>query len=163
MLTAYDFTSARILDQAGVDGILVGDSLGMTTLGYSSTLPVTMDDMIRHTQAVRRGAAHVFLIGDMPYMSYQVSPEQALTSAGRIVKEGGADCVKLEGGVHVADTVLKIVQAGIPVIGHIGLTPQSASALFAGGAKHVPLAISVVGSQQLRRPSGPPDLSPEPF
>jgi 3-methyl-2-oxobutanoate hydroxymethyltransferase len=109
--------------------ILVGDSLGMTMLGYDSTLPVTMDDMIRHTQAVRRGAPTAFLIGDMPYMSYQASVEDAIRNAGRFMAETGCDAIKLEGGAEMADRVRGIVNAGIPAIGHLGLTPQSASAL----------------------------------
>lgn len=109
--------------------ILVGDSLGMTMLGYDSTLPVTMEDMIRHTQAVRRGAPTVFLVGDMPYMSYQPSTETAIKNAGRFMAEAGCDAVKLEGGVEMADRVAGIARSGIPVIGHLGLTPQSVSAL----------------------------------
>lgn len=128
-LTAYDFPTAYFQQQAGVDMILVGDSLGMTMLGYDSTLPVTMDDMIRHTQAVRRGAPETFLIGDMPYMSYQPSVETAIRNAGRFMAETGCDAVKLEGGAEMADRVKAIMEAGIPVFGHLGLTPQSASAL----------------------------------
>ncbi len=109
--------------------ILVGDSLGMTMLGYETTLPVTMDDMIRHTQAVRRGAPNVFVIGDMPYMSYQPSVETAIRNAGRFMAEAGCDAIKLEGGVEMADRIEGIVKAGIPAIGHLGLTPQSVSAL----------------------------------
>ena len=128
-LTCYDYPTAYFQEQAGVDMILVGDSLGMTMLGYESTLPVTMDDMIRHTQAVRRGAPRVWLIGDMPYMSYQPSVETAIRNAGRFMAEAGCDSVKLEGGVEMADRVYGIARAGIPVIGHLGLTPQSVSAL----------------------------------
>jgi 3-methyl-2-oxobutanoate hydroxymethyltransferase len=128
-LTCYDYPTAYFQDQAGVDMILVGDSLGMTMLGYDSTLPVTMEDMIRHTQAVRRGAPHVFLIGDMPYMSYQPSVETAIRNAGRFMAEAGCDAVKLEGGAEMADRVAGLVSAGIPTFGHLGLTPQSASAL----------------------------------
>jgi 3-methyl-2-oxobutanoate hydroxymethyltransferase len=120
-------------DQAGVDMILVGDSLGMTMLGYDSTLPVTMDDMIRHSAAVRRGAPNVWLVGDMPYMSYQPSVETAIRNAGRFMAEAGCDCIKLEGGVAMADRIKGIVDSGIPAIGHLGLTPQSVSAL--GGFK----------------------------
>ncbi len=116
-------------EQAGVDMILVGDSLGMTMLGYDSTLPVTMDDMIRHTSAVRRGAPNTWLIGDMPYMSYQPSVETAIRNAGRFMAEAGCDAIKLEGGAAVCDRVRAIVDVGIPVVGHLGLTPQSASAL----------------------------------
>jgi 3-methyl-2-oxobutanoate hydroxymethyltransferase len=128
-LTCYDYPTAHFQDEAGVDMILVGDSLGMTMLGYDSTLPVTMDDMIRHTQAVRRGAPHVFLIGDMPYMSYQPSVETAIRNAGRFMAEAACDAVKLEGGAEMADRVAGLVRAGIPTFGHLGLTPQSASAL----------------------------------
>lgn len=129
MLTCYDYPTAHFQDQAGIDMVLVGDSLGMTMLGHDSTLPVTMDDMIRHTQAVRRGAPHVWLIGDMPYMSYQPSVESAIRNAGRFMAEAGCDAVKLEGGREMADRMAGIVAAGIPAMGHLGLTPQSASAL----------------------------------
>ena len=132
-LTCYDSPTADMQDQAGVDMILVGDSLGMTMLGYDSTLPVTMDDMIRHAAAVRRGAPNVWLVGDMPYMSYQPSVESAIRNAGRFMAEAGCDCIKLEGGVAMADRIKGIVDAGIPAIGHLGLTPQSVSAL--GGFK----------------------------
>ncbi len=128
-LTCYDYPTAYLQDQAGVDMILVGDSLGMTMLGYDSTLPVTMDDMIRHTAAVRRGAPNAWVVGDMPYMSYQPSVETAIRNAGRFMAETGCDSVKLEGGAEMADRVEGIARAGIPVIGHLGLTPQSASAL----------------------------------
>jgi 3-methyl-2-oxobutanoate hydroxymethyltransferase len=129
MLTCYDFPTATFQEQAGIDIILVGDSLGMTMLGYETTLPVTMDDMVRHTQAVRRGAPTAWLIGDMPYMSYQPSVETAIRSAGRFMAETGCDSVKLEGGVEMADRMAGIVAAGIPAMGHLGLTPQSATAL----------------------------------
>lgn len=132
-LTCYDYPTAYLQEQAGIDMILVGDSLGMTMLGYDSTLPVTMEDMIRHTQAVRRGAPNVFLVGDMPYMSYQPSVESAIRNAGRFMAEAGCDAIKLEGGVAMADRIQGIVDAGIPAIGHLGLTPQSVSAL--GGFK----------------------------
>ena len=128
-LTCYDYPTAYLQEQAGVEMILVGDSLGMTMLGYDSTLPVTMDDMIRHTQAVRRGAPTSFLIGDMPYMSYQPSVETAIRNAGRFMAEAGCDAIKLEGGIEMADRVRGIVAAGIPTLGHLGLTPQSVSAL----------------------------------
>jgi 3-methyl-2-oxobutanoate hydroxymethyltransferase len=128
-LTCYDYPTAYLQDQAGIDMILVGDSLGMTMLGYDSTLPVTMDDMIRHTAAVRRGAPHAWVVGDMPYMSYQPSVETAIRNAGRFMAETGCDAVKLEGGAEMADRIEGIARAGIPVIGHLGLTPQSASAL----------------------------------
>jgi 3-methyl-2-oxobutanoate hydroxymethyltransferase len=125
MITAYDTPTARLVEQAGVDAILVGDSLGMTVLGFDSTLPVTLDDMVRHSAAVVRGASRALVVADMPFMSFQVSPEDALRSAGRLMADGGAGAVKLEGGATVADTVRRIVEAGIPVMGHVGLTPQS--------------------------------------
>jgi 3-methyl-2-oxobutanoate hydroxymethyltransferase len=129
MLTCYDYPTAYFQDEAGIDIVLVGDSLGMTMLGYESTLPVTMDDMIRHAQAVRRGASHVWLIGDMPYMTYQPSVEDAIRNAGRFMAEAACDAVKLEGGAEMADRIAGIARSGIPVMGHLGLTPQSASAL----------------------------------
>jgi 3-methyl-2-oxobutanoate hydroxymethyltransferase len=132
MLTAYDFPTARLVAEAGVDLILVGDSLGMVVLGYDSTVPVTMDDMVHHTKAARRGAPDAFLIADMPFLSYG-TPELALANAGRLMKEAGADSIKLEGGVEVVPIVEALVRAGVPVLGHIGLTPQTASAL--GGYK----------------------------
>jgi 3-methyl-2-oxobutanoate hydroxymethyltransferase len=129
MLTCYDFPTATFQEQAGIDIVLVGDSLGMTMLGYESTLPVTMDDMIRHSQAVRRGTPNAWLIGDMPYMTYQPSVESAIRNAGRFMAEAACDAIKLEGGVEMADRVAGIVAAGIPAMGHLGLTPQSVSAL----------------------------------
>jgi len=128
-LTCYDYTTAYLQEQAGIDMILVGDSLGMTMLGYEGTLPVTMDDMIRHTQAVRRGAPNTFLIGDMPYMSYQPSVETAVRNAGRFMAEANCDAIKLEGGTEMLSRIRGIIEAGIPTVGHLGLTPQSASAL----------------------------------
>ena len=128
-LTCYDYPTAYLQEQAGIDMILVGDSLGMTMLGYDSTLPVTMEDMIRHTQAVRRGSPNAFLIGDMPYMSYQPSVETAIRNAGRFMAEASCDGIKLEGGAEMADRIGGIVKAGIPAMGHLGLTPQSVSAL----------------------------------
>jgi 3-methyl-2-oxobutanoate hydroxymethyltransferase len=128
-LTCYDYPTAYLQEQAGVEMILVGDSLGMTILGYETTLPVTMEDMIRHSQAVRRGAPTAFVIGDMPYMSYQPSVETAIRNAGRFMAEAGCDAIKLEGGVEMADRIRGIVNSGIPAIGHLGLTPQSVSAL----------------------------------
>ncbi|HZP26174.1 MAG TPA: 3-methyl-2-oxobutanoate hydroxymethyltransferase [Dehalococcoidia bacterium] len=125
MLTAYDYPSARIVDAAGVPVILVGDSLGMVVLGYDSTLPVTMEEMLHHVKAVARGAQHAHIVADMPFMSYQASAEAAMRNAGRFLQEGGAQSVKLEGGEHVAEMVRRLVQAGIPVMGHLGLTPQS--------------------------------------
>ncbi len=129
MITCYDYSMADLVEKAGVDIVLVGDSLGMTLLGYDSTLPVTMDDMVRHTRAVRRGAPTRFVIGDMPYMSYQPSDETAVRNAGRLMAETGCDAVKLEGGREMATRVEAIVAAGVPVMGHLSLTPQSASAL----------------------------------
>ena len=129
MLTAYDFPSARIAEEGGVDIILVGDSLGMVVLGYDSTLPVTMEDMIHHTKAVVRGSERALVVADLPFMSYQASVEEALRNAGRLLQEAGAQAVKLEGGVHMAETIRRMVQVGIPVVGHIGLTPQSINTL----------------------------------
>ena len=129
MITCYDYPMAYLVEQAGIDMVLVGDSLGMTILGYNSTLPVTMDDMIRHAQAVRRGTPNAWLIGDMPYMSYQPSDELAVLNAGRFMAEAGCDGIKLEGGQEVVPRVRAIVAAGIPVMGHLGLTPQSVSSL----------------------------------
>jgi 3-methyl-2-oxobutanoate hydroxymethyltransferase len=129
MLTCYDFPTATFQEQADIDIVLVGDSLGMTMLGYESTLPVTMDDMIRHSQAVRRGTPNAWLIGDMPYMSYQASVESAIRNAGRFMAEAACDAIKLEGGIEMADRMAGIVAAGIPAMGHLGLTPQSVSAL----------------------------------
>lgn len=125
MLTAYDYSMAQAVDAAGMDSILVGDSLGMVVLGYETTLPVTMDDMLHHCKAVARGASYALLVGDMPFMSYQVSVEQAVHNAGRFLQEAGMDAVKLEGGHERLAAVQAIVAAGIPVMGHLGLTPQS--------------------------------------
>ena len=129
MLTAYDYPTALAEDQAGVDSILVGDSLGMVVLGYPNTLPVTMDDMLHHSKAVSRGAKFALLIGDMPFMSYQVSVEEAVRNAGRFLQEAGMDAIKLEGGRERLDVIRAIVSAGIPVMGHLGLTPQSVNQL----------------------------------
>lgn len=129
MLTAYDYPTARLVDAAGVDAVLVGDSLAMVVLGHPSTLSVTMDEMLHHARAVRRGVAHALVIGDMPFLSYQVDVRDAVRNAGRFVQEAGMDAVKLEGGRAFADTVRAIVRAGIPVQGHIGLTPQSVNVL----------------------------------
>ena len=128
-LTCYDYPTAYLQEQAGIEMILVGDSLGMTMLGFDSTLPVKMDDMIRHAQAVRRGAPTAFVVGDMPYMTYQDSVENAIRNAGRFMSEAGCDAIKLEGGAAMANRIKGIVDAGIPAIGHLGLTPQSVSAL----------------------------------
>ena len=125
MLTAYDYPTAMAMDKAGIDSILVGDSLAMVVLGYENTLPVTMDEMLHHARAVARGTKSAMLVGDMPFMSYQVSVEEALRNAGRFLQQGGMDAVKLEGGRERADTVRAVTAAGIPVMGHIGLTPQS--------------------------------------
>ncbi len=125
MLTAYDYPTALAMDRAGLDSILVGDSLGMVVLGYENTLPVTMEDMLHHARAVARGARSALLIGDMPFMSYQVSVEEAVRNAGRFIQEAGMDAIKLEGGRERAEAVRAIVRAGIPVMGHLGLTPQS--------------------------------------
>jgi len=125
MLTAYDYVTARIVDEAGVPVILVGDSLGMVMLGYESTIPVTMEEMLHHTKAVVRGAKKALVIGDMPFMTYQVDIADTLRNAKRFIQEGGAQAIKLEGGEVVAETVKRIVECGIPVMGHIGLTPQS--------------------------------------
>lgn len=133
MLTAYDYGMASILDESDIDILLVGDSLGNVVLGYESTLPVTMEDMVRHTQAVARGSQKAMLVADMPFLSYQVSPESALANAGRLLKEGNAQAVKLEGGREHADIVHKMTYAGIPVMAHLGLTPQSVNQL--GGYK----------------------------
>ncbi len=133
MLTAYDYTTARIIDEAGIPLILVGDSLGNVVLGYESTIPVTMEDMLHHTKAVVRGSKKAMVISDLPFMTYHISTEDALRNSARLIQAGGAQAVKLEGGVNVADKVRKIVDCGIPVMGHIGLTPQSINQL--GGFK----------------------------
>ncbi len=125
MLTAYDYSTAKIIDEVGIPLILVGDSLGMVVLGYESTIPVTMEEMLHHTKAVARGVERAMVIGDMPFMSYHISSEDALRNAARFIQKGGAQAVKLEGGVTVADKVESMVSCGIPVLGHIGLTPQS--------------------------------------
>ena len=132
-LTAYDYSSARLADIAGIPLLLVGDSLGMTVLGHSSTLPVTMADMLHHTAAVVRGVSNALVVADMPFLSYQISIEEGLRNAGRFVQEAGADAVKIEGGAIRSDLVKTLVQNGIPVLGHIGLTPQSINTL--GGYK----------------------------
>ncbi len=125
MLTAYDYFTARMLDEIGIEGILVGDSANMVFYGEQSTLSITLDQMIYHTQAVSRAARRALVIGDMPFMSYQASPEDAVRNAGRMIKEGGAGAVKLEGGEHIIPTVARLVEIGIPVMGHIGLVPQA--------------------------------------
>ncbi len=133
MITAYSFPQAQCVDEAGIDIILVGDSLGMVELGYRDTVPVTMEEMLNHTRAVMRGVKRAHVVGDMPFMSYNISREQAITNAGILYKDGGCDSVKLEGGQEMASAVSAIVKAGIPVFGHIGLTPQTANLL--GGFK----------------------------
>lgn len=133
MVTAYDYPSARLVEEAGLDVILVGDSLGMTVLGYETTLPVTMEEMIYHTKAVVRGAPNTFVVGDMPFLSYHRSLEETITNAGRFLQEGGAQAVKLEGGREQCHKVRALVEIGIPVLGHIGLTPQAVHQL--GGFK----------------------------
>lgn len=125
MITAYDYPSARLVEQAGIPVILVGDSLGSVVLGYDSTVPVTMEDIVYHTRAVVRATEKAIVVADMPFMSYQADPNEAMRNAGRMLKEGGATAVKLEGGSHVAPLVRRMVEAGIPVMGHLGLTPQS--------------------------------------
>jgi len=125
MLTAYDYSTAKIVDEVGIPLILVGDSLGMVVLGYETTIPVTIEDMLHHTKAVVRGTEHAMVIGDMPFMTYHVSVEDALRNAARFIQEAGAQAIKLEGGVTVAEKVRRVVECGIPVMGHIGLTPQS--------------------------------------
>ena len=129
VLTCYDYSTAKLLDKAGIDVLLVGDSLGMVLLGYDSTIPVTMEDMIRHTKAVSRGTKNAMLVGDMPFMSYQISTGESVRNAGRFLQEAGANAVKLEGGREIAGTIQAINAAGIPVMGHLGLTPQSVNKL----------------------------------
>ncbi len=145
MLTGYDYPTALALDRAGIDAILVGDSLGMVVLGYENTLPVTMEESLHHCRAVARGAKSALLIGDMPFMSYQVSVEQAVHNAGRFLKEGGMHVVKLEGGRERLDTIRAICNAGIPVMGHLGLTPQS---IHAQGGYHLQ-GCSTAGARQI--------------
>jgi len=156
MITCYDYSMAHLVEQAEVDMVLVGDSLGMTMLGYEGTLPVTMDDMIRHTQAVRRGSPTSWLIGDMPYMSYQPSDETAVRNAGRFMAETGCDAVKLEGGRQMASRLRAIAEAGIPVMGHLGLTPQSVSALggFRVQGKGWEQALRIVEDAQILEEAG---------
>jgi len=156
MMTAYDYPTAGLVDQAGIDTILVGDSLGMVMLGYESTVPVTMDEMIHHCKAVCRGTKRSFVIGDMPFMSYQVSIEKAVENAGRFIKEAGCECVKLEGGTEMAHVVKAIVDAGIPVCAHIGLTPQTATKLsgFKVQGKDAESAIELVNSAKALEEAG---------
>jgi 3-methyl-2-oxobutanoate hydroxymethyltransferase len=170
MVTAYDFTSARCFDMAGVDALLVGDSLGMIVQGLANTVSVTLDEMVYHTRCVARAARHAHVVGDLPFMTYQVSPLQAVESAGRLVKEGGAESVKLEGGEDVAEHIERIVRAGIPVMGHVGLTPQSVHALGGfrvqgrgdDGADKVlrdALAVAAAGAFAVVLEAIPPDLA----
>jgi 3-methyl-2-oxobutanoate hydroxymethyltransferase len=156
MLTAYDYPSALAVDQAGIDSILVGDSLGMVVLGYENTLPVTMADMLHHCRAVARGARHALLVGDLPFMSYQVSVEQAVTNAGRFLQEAGMDAVKLEGGRERVEAIQAIVAAGIPVMGHLGLTPQSVQQLggFRTQARSAPAARRLLEDALLLQEAG---------
>ncbi len=156
VLTAYDYALASAVDRAGIDSILVGDSLGMVVLGYENTLPVTMEDMLHHCKAVARGAKYALLIGDMPFMSYQVSVEEAVRNAGRFLQDAGMDAVKLEGGRERADAVRAIVESGIPVQGHLGLTPQSVHQLggFGPQAKTSRAAIRLLEDAQILEEAG---------
>lgn len=169
-VTAYDFPTASFAEQAGMDMILVGDSLGMVVMGYQGTIPVTMDDCISHCQSVRRGAPNTFIIGDLPFMSYQTSDEDAVRNAGRFLKEADMDCVKLEGGKRVASRIKAITDAGIVVMGHIGLTPQSSGQLggFKAQGRDVnsarelikdALAIQEAGARALLLEAVPPELT----
>jgi 3-methyl-2-oxobutanoate hydroxymethyltransferase len=170
MVTAYDFTMARLVDEAGVDMVLVGDSLGMVVQGLTTTIPVTLDEMGYHCRAVARGLGRAHLTGDLPFMSYQVSPQQAVESAGKLMKEGACESIKLEGGQEIAEHVHRIVRAGIPVVGHIGLTPQSVHALGgfkvqgrgADGAEKVladAVALEQAGAFAIVLEAIPPDLA----
>jgi len=169
MVTAYDFTMARLVDEAGVDMVLVGDSLGMVVQGLSTTIPVTLDEMAYHSRAVARGLQRAHLVGDLPFMSYQVSPAQAVESSGKLMKEGACESIKLEGGQEVAEHVHRIVRAGIPVVGHVGLTPQSVHALGGfkvqgrgDGAEKVladAIAIEQAGAFAIVLEAIPPDLA----
>jgi len=156
MLTAYDYPTAMAMDKAGVDAILVGDSLAMVVLGYENTLPVTMEEMLHHSRAVARGAKTALLVGDMPFMSYQVSVEEATRNAGRFLQQGGMDAVKLEGGRERADAVRSITSAGIPVMGHLGLTPQSINQLggFRAQGKTASAAKRLVEDAQILEEAG---------
>ncbi len=155
-LTAYDFPMAQFEEKAGIDIILVGDSIGMTTFGFDSTLPVTMDLLIPHTRAVRLGAPNVFLIGDMPYMSYQVSAQEAVRNAGRFMAECGCDAVKLEGGREMLDTIKALIKATVPVVGHLGLTPQSIAMLggFKAQGRDVAAAAKLIEDAKLLEEAG---------
>ncbi len=155
-LTAYDLPMAQMEEKAEIDIILVGDSIGMTTFGFDSTLPVTMDLLIPHTQAVRKGAPNVFLIGDMPYMTYQVCPQEAVRNAGRFMAECGCDAIKLEGGREVLDTIQAIVRATVPVVGHLGLTPQSIAMLggFKAQGRDAAAAVRLIEDARLLEEAG---------
>jgi len=155
-LTAYDYPMAQFEEKAGIDIILVGDSIGMTTYGFDSTLPVTMDLLIPHTQAVRKGAPNVFLIGDMPYMSYQVCAQEAVRNAGRFMAECGCDAIKLEGGREVLDTIKAILRATVPVVGHLGLTPQSIAMLggFKAQGRDADAAVRLIEDAKLLEEAG---------
>ena len=155
-LTCYDYPTAYLQEESGVEMILVGDSLGMTMLGYDSTLPVTMSDMIRHTSAVRRGAPTAFVIGDMPYMTYQASTEDAIRNAGRFMAEASCDAIKLEGGAAMAPRIKGIAEAGIPAIGHLGLTPQSVASLggFRVQGKDAALAKKIIDDAKALEEAG---------
>jgi 3-methyl-2-oxobutanoate hydroxymethyltransferase len=156
MVTAYDYPTALVTDQAGIDAILVGDSLGMVVLGYENTLPVTMADMLHHCRAVARGARHALLVGDLPFMSYQVSVEQAVLNAGRFLQEASMDAVKLEGGRERLDAIRAIVAAGIPVMGHLGLTPQSVQQFggFRAQARTAPVARRLLEDAHMLQEAG---------
>ena len=155
-LTAYDYPMAQFEEKAGIDIILVGDSIGMTTYGFDSTLPVTMDLLIPHTKAVRKGAPSVFLIGDMPYMTYQVCSQEAVRNAGRFMAECGCDAIKLEGGREVLDTIKAILRATVPVVGHLGLTPQSIAMLggFKAQGRDVDAAVRLIEDAKLLEEAG---------
>lgn len=156
MLTAYDYPTALALDRVEIDAILVGDSLGMVVLGYPSTLPVTMEEMLHHCRAVSRGAEYALLIGDMPFLSYQASVDDAVLNAGRFLKEAGMDAVKLEGGRERCDVIRKIVEAGIPVMGHLGLTPQSVHQLggFRAQGKSIESAVRLIEDAERLQEAG---------
>lgn len=155
-LTAYDYPTAQMEEKAGIDIILVGDSMGMTVFGFDSTLPVTMDLLIPHTRAVRKGAPNVFLLGDMPYMSYQVNKEEAVRNAGKFMAECGCDAVKLEGGREVLETVRALVKATVPVCGHLGLTPQSIAMLggFKAQGRNVETAVRIIDDAKALEEAG---------
>ncbi len=156
MITAYDYPSALLADKAGIDIILVGDTCSMVILGYYSTLPITMDEMIYHCKAVKRGVEHALMVGDMPFMSFNVSKEDSIRNAGRFIKEGGCDAVKLEGGIIIKDTVKALADAGIPVMGHVGLAPQTATFLsgYKVKGKEATKAIKIIQDAKAIESSG---------